>query len=225
MGDHCNNKMDASQHLKAGYFNYRHDKFQEAINHYTLALELDANFFFAFYQRAVARASLDDVTDAIADYTEAIRILPECPDSYFDRANLWLRLGDKAQAELDYHTLYKFSPTRHMHLGNSAVEDGDLETAFLEFNTGILLLEQMKQLDTEWMRLIQSKYRPHKPERDHFGIYLYRAKLRESARDFVNALADYQCFVDAGLQWEPVEFYIGKDLREFLKKQSDGKSK
>ena len=74
----------------------RQGSFDQSIADFSRALELDANFTFAWYNRGLAREKTGDVEGAIDDYTQAITIDPA-------NVALWMRraVARGAKADLD----------------------------------------------------------------------------------------------------------------------------
>ena len=76
--------------------------YQEAINDYTMALSLDSNFTYAWYNRAKARIGINDFYGAIMDLTRAIACDPTFGEAYFNQGlvRIIMRENDDACVSL-----------------------------------------------------------------------------------------------------------------------------
>jgi lipoprotein NlpI len=82
-----------------------------AIADYTEALQLESNYFHAYYNRATA--FLDEKGDnerAIADLNEAIRINPGYVTAFFHRSRAYLYSGNSANALADINRAAELAP-------------------------------------------------------------------------------------------------------------------
>jgi len=78
-----------------------------AITSFNRAISLDPNFGFAYAFRGVAHEQLRNFEEAIADYTQAIRLLPNGLDKsvvFFNRGNVYSRYPDRAQEAINDFT-------------------------------------------------------------------------------------------------------------------------
>lgn len=64
-------------------------------------IELSPRFFYAYYNRGNLHFARQEIQDAIADYTEALRLQPDLADAYFNRGLAWLKAGNEAQGRAD----------------------------------------------------------------------------------------------------------------------------
>lgn len=82
------------------------------INDLNKAIELDPDFAYAYYNRAILLARRGDIEGAIADYNRAVQVYSEFADAYFNRGLLFLSLGKAQEGISDLsrageHGLYK----------------------------------------------------------------------------------------------------------------------
>ncbi len=82
----------------------------------------------AYNNRGSAYRKNDQIKEAIADYTEAIRLKPDFVDAYNNRGLAWLQLGECEKAKLD------LSKARFM--------GGDIVAAFQKIHGSIADFEQ-----------------------------------------------------------------------------------
>ena len=84
--------------------------YEEAIEDFTRAVELDATNFRAFNYRGLCRRMTGDYGMAIDDFTMSISINPYQSESYYSRALSWYELGDFARALDDAVSALNFKP-------------------------------------------------------------------------------------------------------------------
>ena len=77
------------------------NRWNEAINAYDKALELNPNDASAFNNRGFAYSNLGKYRQAILDYDRAIELNPKDADAYYNRGNAYSRLGNSIYANQD----------------------------------------------------------------------------------------------------------------------------
>jgi tetratricopeptide (TPR) repeat protein len=77
-------------------------EFDRAIQDYSEAIKLDADFAQGYSNRALAQQSLGDFDRAITDYGQAIRLDPATVATFSGRGNAYLALKDYDRAIADY---------------------------------------------------------------------------------------------------------------------------
>jgi tetratricopeptide (TPR) repeat protein len=82
------NKLDAANYTLTGYNNILNRDYKAAIENYTKAINLDPENWEAFQGRGVAKASIENDTEAMGDFTKAIEINPLDGYSYYCRGRL-----------------------------------------------------------------------------------------------------------------------------------------
>jgi len=78
------------------------NRWNEAINAYDKALELNPNDTSAFNNRGFAYSNLGKYRQAILDYDRAIELNPKDADAYYNRGNAYSRLGNSIYANQDF---------------------------------------------------------------------------------------------------------------------------
>lgn len=73
----------------------------QACEHYSQAFELDPEDESAVLNRAITRALLRKVPEALQDFSEALRLNPYSSHVFFNRANLYSSLRQYRNAEKD----------------------------------------------------------------------------------------------------------------------------
>jgi len=77
-------------------------RYDEAIEEYTKAIELDADLAMAYVNRAVAYGNKGQYDLAIADCNKAIELDPSGALAYYNRAWAYKKQGKKAEAIADF---------------------------------------------------------------------------------------------------------------------------
>jgi RNA polymerase sigma factor (sigma-70 family) len=94
---------NALLHLGYGSSLWLLERFEEALESLSRAIELDPNHPGSWRERGVVHARLRRWNEAIADYTETLRLQPQNHHIYSNRGMTWFELDepDKALADLD----------------------------------------------------------------------------------------------------------------------------
>jgi tetratricopeptide (TPR) repeat protein len=96
------NRLSATDWFDKGYTYLAAEKYQDAINAYTRAIELDPKFAPAYNNRGVSYNVLGNHNQAIADHTRAIELNPKDAGAYFVRGLAYEESGNLEQAFSDY---------------------------------------------------------------------------------------------------------------------------
>lgn len=91
-------------------FAYRKKKnFNQAIQDYTAAIQIDPNHFKAYYNRAFCQDKVGNISQAEADYIEALKIQPKNINALHHLGTLIEKIGgERLPTALDYFNLYNF---------------------------------------------------------------------------------------------------------------------
>lgn len=76
-------------------------RFKEAIDSYTLALELDPGLAEALFNRGNCYLAMQDSSNSIANYSECIQILPDYANAWYMRGQVRKGMGDGEGARKD----------------------------------------------------------------------------------------------------------------------------
>ena len=76
-------------------------RWNEALNAYNKAIDLNPNDASAYNNRGLAYDNLNKDDLAIADYNKAIELNPKDADAYYNRGNAYGRLGNSTYANQD----------------------------------------------------------------------------------------------------------------------------
>ena len=91
---------DARFYISRGTFKGT-ENYEDAIEDYTKAIEIECNNVFAFRLRGDSKRKLGDYQGAIDDYTKAIEIYPDNAHLYNYLAESKRKLGDNEAADED----------------------------------------------------------------------------------------------------------------------------
>ena len=86
--------------LDEGIIKIRTGEFQQAIDLITKSIELKNDWEISYFYRAVAYQANENMTEAILDYTKALKINPNMCDAYYNRAKIMLERKD-CEADID----------------------------------------------------------------------------------------------------------------------------
>ena len=86
------------QNLDEGIFLIHEGKFEHAIQLISKSIELKNDWEISYFYRAVANQALENMDEAILDYTKALKINPKMCDAYYNRAKIML---EKKNCEID----------------------------------------------------------------------------------------------------------------------------
>ena len=90
----------------------------------------------AHYNRGLTYAKVGDYNHAVADYTEALRILPQFVAAFCSRGAAYSKMGDYDRAISDYAQAIRIAPDdadAYYDRGLAYEEKGDLAKADLDF--------------------------------------------------------------------------------------------
>ena len=121
-------------------------------------------------QRGWDYLKLGDYKQAVADYTEAIRLDPEHTWAYYERGTVYYSLGDYERAIADYTEAIRLDseyPWAHYNRGNAYYSLGDYERAIADCTEAI-------RLDPDYAR-----------------TYVVRGNAYRELGDYEQAIADY----------------------------------
>ena len=92
----------AEWHAEQGVKLNNQDRYEEAIQEFNKAIELDPNLAEAYSNRGDAYLNLGQLALAIQDYTEAIRLDTQYVEAYNNRAWSYKLQGKKTEALADF---------------------------------------------------------------------------------------------------------------------------
>ena len=139
--------MDEKEREELNYYYNRGDtffdlgKFEDAIQNYDKAIELDSNVNSVYYyNRGNAYFSLGKFEEAIQDYNKAIDLNPNDDLSYSNRGNAYFSLGKFEDAIQDYNKAIDLNPnddSAYFNRGTAFTNLSNYEKAINDFNKAI----------------------------------------------------------------------------------------
>lgn len=181
-----------------------------------------------FLERAKLRDEVKDVTNALLDYSEAIRLDPNFARAYLNRGLLKQRQGKIEEAILDFTEVIRLHPTfaeAYSNRGNTKSELGDFVGAISDFDEAIRLNPQsdiysnrgsvkVKQKRYEEAILDFSEAIRLNPQ--NVNAYNNRGNAKRDLGDFNGALQDY----DMAIRLNPrAEIYNNRGTVTFEQKK------
>jgi len=82
-----------SAHKEGLVLSYREGKYQEAIPHFTRAIEMDPAFAYAWHDRGVCLREMGRDDEALKDFEKALELLPNDEEILYSRADLLRKIG------------------------------------------------------------------------------------------------------------------------------------
>src|SRR5262245_31731343 len=91
-------RLNVEDLLVAGNSQYEQGHYQEALQSFSKAINLDPSSSRALNNRGLARAALADLDGAIADYDSSLSLPNPLAEAYYNRGVARLRKGDRKDA-------------------------------------------------------------------------------------------------------------------------------
>ncbi len=121
----------------------RLEKYEDAIDAYTKAIELNPEYSNAYNNRGLAHKKRGKFTEAITDYSKAILIDPKYATAYNNRGVAYRILKKYAEAIADYEKAIELNPKYDIAYSNLGVAYNDLE----EYDTAIAYCNKSLELN------------------------------------------------------------------------------
>ncbi len=160
------------------------ERFTEAVQAYSRAIEIDPYGLQAYGNRGLAYRELKMYREAVFDFNIVLRMKPEMAKGYYDRAETYRLAGKLEKAARDYEEAIRLSPDfalAHAQYGAMLMKNGEYEDA-------IEILDAAIALD----------------DSDELSIY-DRGLAKAMKGDFESAFADFDSLADPkldGSTWE-----------------------
>ncbi len=119
------------------------EKYGEAVKLYSIAIEMNADdpdVYNAYFNRGQALMFLGKVDEALADYSESIRLNPSFPNAYKYRGIIYLNTGRYIEAVNDFSRLIALDPGSVSGYANRGISQYYLDNynkALADFNKSI----------------------------------------------------------------------------------------
>lgn len=141
------NTILLNYHIKKGNNYYKEGKLYESINEYKISLDYDnenniakKNLSYVFYKEGLNEISKNNLNKAESNLLNAINILPDNYESYFELANVYLIKNEKIKAITNYEKSLKLNPNNpeaYNKLGNLYYETLNYKMALDSFEKSI----------------------------------------------------------------------------------------
>ncbi|MGD9335337.1 MAG: tetratricopeptide repeat protein [Desulfobacterales bacterium] len=123
--------------FKKGMDEFIDNNFNESIQEFTKAIEIDPEFRLAYVSRGAALMKMDRNEEAIADFDHAVALDPDYPKPYHLRGLARVELGDHEGAlkdfgsaidlDPDYGPAYYSRAALHLELGREDLASDDIQ--------------------------------------------------------------------------------------------------
>ena len=133
---------NAEMHKNRGDTYLEQEKYEQAIQEYDKAIELNPNFAKAYCNRGWSYLSLGEKERAIQDYSKAIALNPNLVNAYNERGIAYYGLGEKEQAINDYDKAINLNPnddSAYFYCGVAYRDLGKYERAIQYYDKAIEL--------------------------------------------------------------------------------------
>lgn len=161
----------ALKHLNKGVRFQKGGMFEEAIEEYTLAIQIDTGLTEAYLGRAGALSALGEFEEAIPDFTRVIDIDPERFDAYYGRGIANTEIGNFESALSDFNKaidIDPFSVSAFLNRANLKIQTEDLEGAFSDCTKAVTI------------------------DPENAVAFFNRGIVRERKKDYALAVQDYE---------------------------------
>ena len=133
---------DPVDFFKLGNQSYQKGDYDEAIKHYTKAIELDPKHVSAYYNRGSAYEQKGDHDLAIEDFNKAIDLNPDFASAYFNRGNAYAKKEEHDLAIADYSEVIELDPNHvvaYYNRGNAYQRKREYDHAIENYTKAIEL--------------------------------------------------------------------------------------
>jgi tetratricopeptide (TPR) repeat protein len=139
-------QITLNEFLQMGVKNIVLSNYQQAIQYFTQAIELNSNFAAAYSNRCLAYLQLEEYHNAIADCTYALNFVPDNTEAYLNRGLAEYRLGNYQGAILDDNRVIQLKPHDFRAYYNRGIANAALKNYFGAIEDYNLALTQTPQL-------------------------------------------------------------------------------
>ena len=125
-----------------GLVSHNKGEYEEAIEKYDEAIELNSNYAEFYNNRGVAKNNLGQYLEAIADYNKVIELNPNDAMAYSNRGNAKDELGQHQEAIIDFNKAIELNPNyaeAYNNRGNAKNELGKYTEAISDLNKALEL--------------------------------------------------------------------------------------
>ena len=137
--------LSATDWFEKGYKSAISGNYQQAINDYNKAIQLNPQLATAYNNRGLAYDNLGNYQQAINDYNKAIQLNPQFALAYNNRGLAYIKLGNHQQAINDFNKAIQLNPQYAMAYiarGLAYARVGNYQQSIKDFNKTIELNPQ-----------------------------------------------------------------------------------
>lgn len=130
------------QYYQAGVIYFQRGQFDQALDAFNKALELDPKSALAYTSRGLVRYKLGELDGALADHNTAVELDPQLSEAYTNRGGVRLALGDPNGAIADHTKSIELDPKSAQAYSNRGLvklTQGDTEGAIADFDRALKL--------------------------------------------------------------------------------------
>lgn len=166
-----------SDYFERGRSRARKEYYEDAIDDFTKAIEINPNYEEAYYHRAISKGLIGNYSEAIKDYDKVIEINPKNFEAYCFRGT------DKANNKDYKGGLSDLNKSIVLNPKNAVAYScrGEVKDKIKDYHGAIMDYTKAIQLD------------PKNPD-----YFLYRGYVKGELKDYVGALADYNKAIQLG---------------------------
>lgn len=144
-----NTAITASDWFKLGVGQMMHETYEQAIESFNQAIELQKDFAPAYSDRCLAYLQLQQYHEAIADCTQALNFAPDNIEAYLNRGIAYYRQGNYPAAIVDHQQVIARKPAdfrAHYNLGIAHAGNGNYSEAIVNYNRALTQIPQTMSL-------------------------------------------------------------------------------
>ena len=213
-------KNKAEEYAYSGYEKQKNEDYDGAISDYTIAIELNPNYRFAYSERGYNKIKLKDYSGAIKDYTKAIELDPnDAATSYYNRGYIKNKLRDYESAIVDLRKSIELEPPSdavYRELSYAYNWAGHYKAELKDYSGAIAYLNKAVEF-----KLLHQNLDPY-----YSDPYFTRGLLRVKLKDYLGAIEDYTMAIaiqkEKGWSNEFRYYYYNRGKANFLLKEYYG---
>jgi tetratricopeptide (TPR) repeat protein len=89
---------------------YKEGKYHDAKDAFNRAIQLDSEYYPAYFGRALVHRRQNEINDALDDYATVIRLKPDYADAFYNRGLIYRDLGEPEKALGDFDAYVRLKP-------------------------------------------------------------------------------------------------------------------
>ena len=142
-------QITGADFLELGIDKMRQGNYQEAIENFNQAIDVEKDFAVAYSDRCLAYLQLQDYHQAVTDCTQAINFAPDNSEAYLNRGVAHYRQRDYQAAIVDLNRAVALKPSdfrAYYNRGLARAGDGKDSEAILDFNLALTQIPRISSL-------------------------------------------------------------------------------